>query len=64
MKKLLLINMVEMVVAPPGTEIIDYLEKPSVLPAWISEEEINVLAEKFEDSGFTGEFNYYRALNL
>ncbi|XP_042038074.1 epoxide hydrolase A-like [Salvia splendens] len=64
MKKLLLINKAEMVVAPPGTEIIDYLETPSVLPAWITEEEINVLAEKFEESGFTGGFNYYRALNL
>lgn len=64
MKKFLLINKTEMVVAPPGTEIIDYLEAPPVMPPWITEEEIQVFAHKFNESGFTGGFNYYRALNL
>ncbi|KAJ1266659.1 hypothetical protein BS78_08G168900 [Paspalum vaginatum] len=46
--------------APPGVEIIDFLEaSPSPLP-WISEEEIAQYAEKFKKSGFTGPINYYR----
>ncbi|XP_057806863.1 uncharacterized protein LOC131021622 [Salvia miltiorrhiza] len=64
MKKFLLINKTEILIAPPGTEIIDFLETPSVTPPWITEEEIQVFADKFQESGFTGGFNYYRALNL
>ncbi|NP_001152729.2 uncharacterized protein LOC100286370 [Zea mays] len=48
------------VTAPPGVEIIDFLEaSPSPLP-WISEEELGQYAEKFHKSGFTGPLNYYR----
>ncbi|KAG6401210.1 hypothetical protein SASPL_138059 [Salvia splendens] len=65
MKKFLLINnKAGMLIAPPGTEIVDYLETPAVTPPWITEEEIQVFADKFQESGFTGGFNYYRALNL
>jgi len=46
--------------APPGMEIIDFLEaSPSALP-WITEEELIQYAEKFHKSGFTGPLNYYR----
>jgi hypothetical protein len=46
--------------APPGVEIIDFLEaSPSPLP-WMSEEELGQYAEKFQKSGFTGPLNYYR----
>ncbi|MBA0575261.1 hypothetical protein Golob_027642 [Gossypium lobatum] len=45
-------------------EIIDYLETPSRLPPWITEEELQVYADKFQESGFTGALNYYRALDL
>ncbi|KAL6525348.1 hypothetical protein OROHE_015655 [Orobanche hederae] len=54
MKKFMLINKI---ISPPGMEIIDYLDTPSVLPAWISEEEI-------QESGFTGALNHYRAFDL
>lgn len=64
MKKFLLINKTDMLIAPPGTEIIDFLETPSFTPPWITEEEIQVFADKFQESGFTGGFNYYRAMNL
>ncbi|KAL2926668.1 Epoxide hydrolase A [Bienertia sinuspersici] len=37
---------------------------PSILPPWITEEELQVYADKFQESGFTGPFNYYRALDL
>ncbi|KAF3333046.1 bifunctional epoxide hydrolase 2-like protein [Carex littledalei] len=46
--------------APPGMEIIDFLEElPSPLE-WISEDELQYLAEKFQKNGFTGPLNYYR----
>ncbi|KAK8484798.1 hypothetical protein V6N12_033699 [Hibiscus sabdariffa] len=51
-------------IAPPGVEIIDYLGTPSTLPPWISEEELQVFADKFQESGFTGSLNYYRAMDL
>ncbi|KAL0000595.1 hypothetical protein SO802_014376 [Lithocarpus litseifolius] len=41
---------------PPGA--------PIVLPSWLSEEDINYYASKFEKTGFTGGVNYYRDLNL
>lgn len=64
MKKFLLITMTESLIAPPGMEIIDFLPTPSVLPSWITEEELMVFADKFQESGFTGPLNYYRAMDL
>ncbi|KAJ0097374.1 hypothetical protein Patl1_29012 [Pistacia atlantica] len=46
-------------IAPMGMEIIDYLETPANLPLWITEEELQVYADKFQESGFTGALNYY-----
>ncbi|MBA0618129.1 hypothetical protein Godav_027517 [Gossypium davidsonii] len=64
-KKFLLITQTDHnLIAPPGMEIIDYLETPSRLPPWITEEELQVYADKFQESGFTGALNYYRALDL
>uniref|UniRef100_A0A5B6ZQW8 soluble epoxide hydrolase n=1 Tax=Davidia involucrata TaxID=16924 RepID=A0A5B6ZQW8_DAVIN len=34
------------------------------LPSWLSEEDINYYASKFNQKGFTGGLNYYRALDL
>lgn len=64
MKKFLLINKTSHLIAPPGMEIIDYLETHSLLPPWITEEELQVYADKFQESGFTGPLNYYRAMDL
>ena len=63
MKKFLLITQTDNLIAPPGMEIIDYLETPSLLP-WITEEELQVYADKFQESGFTGGLNYYRVMDL
>lgn len=63
LKKFLLINKTDLLIAPPGMEIIDYLEMPS-LPSWIKEEEIQFYTDKFKESGFTGPLNYYRAFDL
>jgi hypothetical protein len=64
MKKFLLSTKRDCLVAPLGMEIIDYLETPSVLPKWITEEQLQVYADKFQESGFTGALNYYRAIDL
>ncbi|EPS67066.1 pectinesterase [Genlisea aurea] len=39
-------------------------EKPIVLPPWLSEEDIKYYADKFDQKGFTGGLNYYRAVDL
>ncbi|XLR06856.1 hypothetical protein HN51_061732 [Arachis hypogaea] len=64
MKKFMLATWTEFLAAPPGMEIIDFLPTPSALPSWITEEELMVFADKFQESGFTGAFNYYRAMDL
>ncbi|ERN01200.1 hypothetical protein AMTRI_Chr03g53070 [Amborella trichopoda] len=64
MKKFLLINKQDLLIAPPGQEVIDSLEIPSSLPPWITEEELQYFASKFQKSGFTGPLNYYRAMDL
>ncbi|KAK9052530.1 hypothetical protein SSX86_029159 [Deinandra increscens subsp. villosa] len=63
-KKWLLITKTDALVAPPGMEIIDDLETPSQLPPWITEKELQLYADKFQQSGFTGGLNYYRAMDL
>ncbi|VAI41770.1 unnamed protein product [Triticum turgidum subsp. durum] len=40
--------------APPGVEIIDFLESSSSPLPWMTEEELGQYAEKFQKSGFTG----------
>ncbi|XP_010547454.1 PREDICTED: LOW QUALITY PROTEIN: bifunctional epoxide hydrolase 2 [Tarenaya hassleriana] len=64
MKKFLLITSTNNLVAPPGMEIIDHLQTPPTIPEWIAEEELQVYAEKFQKSGFTGPLSYYRAMDL
>ena len=34
------------------------------LPSWLTEEDINYYATKFNRTGFTGGLNYYRAMDL
>ncbi|XP_051142217.1 uncharacterized protein LOC127259113 [Andrographis paniculata] len=41
---------------PPGKSI--------QLPAWLTEEDVEYFAGKFDKKGFTGGLNYYRALDL
>ncbi|KAI3778859.1 hypothetical protein L2E82_08246 [Cichorium intybus] len=38
------------------------MKTPSSLPPWITEEEIQAYADKFQETGFTGGLNYYRAM--
>jgi hypothetical protein len=34
------------------------------LPSWIAEEELQFNAKKFQETGFTGAFNYYAAMDM
>lgn len=40
------------------------LPTPDALPSWLSEEDIKYYATKFNQTGFTGGLNYYRASHL
>ncbi|CAL0313128.1 unnamed protein product [Lupinus luteus] len=64
MKKFVLTSWPHFIVAPHGMEIVDFLPTPSVIPSWITEQELMFFADKFQESGFTGAFNYYRAMDL
>uniref|UniRef100_A0A2P2JPG5 Epoxide hydrolase 2 n=1 Tax=Rhizophora mucronata TaxID=61149 RepID=A0A2P2JPG5_RHIMU len=44
--------------------MIDFLETPSSLPPWITDEELQFCANKFQQTGFTGALNYYRAMDM
>lgn len=39
-------------------------DTPVTLPSWFSEEDLSYYANKFNQKGFTGGLNYYRALDL
>ncbi|KAL2238999.1 uncharacterized protein LOC105163107 [Sesamum indicum] len=39
-------------------------DKPIILPSWLSEDDVQYYATKFNKKGFTGGLNYYRAMDL
>ena len=43
-----------------GTTFWDWIKPAEKLPAWISEDELDVFATEFERTGFTGGINWYR----
>ncbi|KAA8548956.1 hypothetical protein F0562_000640 [Nyssa sinensis] len=49
---------------PKGEGFRDSYDCPITLPSWLSEEDVDYYASKFEQSGFTGAVNYYRTLDL
>ncbi|KAA8548957.1 hypothetical protein F0562_000641 [Nyssa sinensis] len=49
---------------PKGEGFRDSYDCPITLPSWLSEEDADYYASKFEQSGFTGAVNYYRAFDL
>ncbi|XP_077229482.1 epoxide hydrolase 1-like [Tasmannia lanceolata] len=44
----------------PKGKMRDLASKEITLPSWLSEDDINYYADKFNKTGFTGGFNYYR----
>ena len=49
---------------PKGKGLEAIADAPSDLSTWLSEEELDYYANKFEHTGFTGALNYYRALSM
>ncbi|PKR87898.1 epoxide hydrolase [Pleomorphomonas diazotrophica] len=46
-----------------GVGLLADLPEPAALPAWLPEEELDLLAGAFSATGFTGALNYYRNLD-
>jgi len=49
---------------PKGKGFGHPIDSPIVLPPWLSEQECNYYASKFDKTGFTGALNYYRNIDL
>ncbi|KAJ4954432.1 hypothetical protein NE237_011215 [Protea cynaroides] len=49
---------------PKGKEFGNSPDREISLPSWLSEEDVDYYASKFDKKGFTGGLNYYRAMNL
>ncbi|RDY11074.1 ephA, partial [Mucuna pruriens] len=49
---------------PTGKAFGHPIDSPIALPSWLSEEECDYYATKYEKTGFTGGLNYYRNLDL
>ena len=47
-----------------GSTLRSRMVDPASLPEWITEEDVDVYAEEFERTGFTGALNFYRCLDL
>lgn len=60
-KKFLSIKLPDLI-APPGMEIIDFLE--ASLPSWINDDVVAYFASKFQKTGFTGALYYYRMMDM
>jgi pimeloyl-ACP methyl ester carboxylesterase len=45
---------------PPDARMLDDLPDPEVLPAWLSEQDLDYYVAQFEQSGFRGPLNRYR----
>jgi len=48
---------------PSGGGFLDYCQDPASLPAWLTEADLDVFAEDYAKSGFTGGLNWYRNLD-
>jgi pimeloyl-ACP methyl ester carboxylesterase len=45
---------------PPNARMLDDIPSPEVLPAWLTEEDLDYYTAQFEKSGFRGPLNRYR----
>ncbi|CAL1377140.1 unnamed protein product [Linum trigynum] len=48
---------------PKETGFVGFPDPPT-LPSWLSQEDVDYYAAKFDESGFTGPLNYYRSIDL
>ncbi len=47
----------------PGGQLLDRFRYPDVMPAWLTEEDLDFYAGEFERTGFTGGLNRYRNID-
>ncbi|KAH7655046.1 Soluble epoxide hydrolase protein [Dioscorea alata] len=64
LKKFLTIRRPNAYILPKETGFSVSSDDDLTLPPWLSEEDINYYAAKFEKTGFTGGLNYYRCMEL
>lgn len=63
-KKFLTSRKPELLVVPKEVGFGGSPHKPIAMPSWLSEDDVNYYANKFNQKGFTGGLNYYRAMDL
>jgi len=50
-------------VVPKGRGILDIMLDPEILPAWLTEQDIDYYTSEFERTGFSGGLNWYRMID-
>jgi pimeloyl-ACP methyl ester carboxylesterase len=50
-------------VVEPGGGFLGFLPEPDRLPAWLTEQDLDVYVEEYRDRGFTGGLNWYRNID-
>ncbi len=53
----------QQLIIPEGHGMLDLVRDPGVLPDWLTEADLDYYITAFEKSGFTGAFNWYRAID-
>lgn len=51
------------IIVPEGRGMLDLVRDPATLPAWLTEADLDYYTSAFEQSGFTGGINWYRAID-
>jgi pimeloyl-ACP methyl ester carboxylesterase len=50
-------------IVPPSGGFLDFCDDPDVLPAWLTEADLDAYAQDYAKSGFTGGLNWYRNMD-
>ena len=64
MRKFLTANLSGAAVVPEGKGMLDVMIESEKLPAWLTEQDLEVFTTEFERTGFTGGLNWYRTIDL
>lgn len=51
------------IIVPEGRGMLDLVRNPATLPSWLTEADLDYYTAAFEQSGFTGGLNWYRAID-
>lgn len=64
MRKFLTADISGAAVVPEGKGMLDVMNEPETLPAWLTQQDLDVFTTEFERTGFTGGLNWYRTIDL